>query len=189
MSERLVNNAAEPVYVVPPMTEADTQRDRAMKPVMRTVGVPGEALQETHAWNVDTPPPEVREKLDDTLMVEVEGTYEGWVNKMPQFLQPLFMHTRAGWKDYVVLEAAHLDKNWHIGWIVENDDGIQLFQVSKLPLSAPQVRMLKGPKGTRVTFFALTSDGVQVPVRVVDSGTLGDERYQDTRLLTDEDRA
>ncbi|MFQ5541055.1 MAG: hypothetical protein ACE5F4_02315 [Candidatus Paceibacteria bacterium] len=46
----------ELVYFVPPMTDAYRKKDRAMEPVMKTIGVPGEAPQETHVWNVDNPP-------------------------------------------------------------------------------------------------------------------------------------
>ena len=143
--------------------------------------------QETHPWNVASEaelPKEFGATLQDDLKVEVTGTEEDkeWA-KEEGWVRDVRMHSRWGLREYVVLEveSSHFDGSWHIGW--EGEDG--KVQVSRLAIEDTQVRMLSGADGTKTKFFAVSSDGRQIPLEAVGNGNLNtpNEEFDSIRLL------
>jgi hypothetical protein len=143
-------------------------------------GAPFETPQETHGWNVQRVSPEKRNEIDDAPGVQVAGTYEGYLGKshgVGLFHFPIF----GGWKEYVVLETDTIQL-WHLGWIVEGM-GRSYFDLSRLTLREPRVRVLKPPAGTSVLFYAVDGSGVQVPLKLIGEGAIGDGKFPKVRLL------
>lgn len=145
------------------------------------------APQETHFWNVaKNLSQEFINALDESLMVSVPGTKKGWewAKNFPKMIGDIAMHSRWGWRDYVVLEVDRnqyqLDGSWNIGW--KKDDGT--VEASRIPLTDGRVRMLKGPIGTTTQFFAIHENGTQIPLKIVGHGNLDKKgEFEDIRLL------
>lgn len=142
--------------------------DMAMVPLMYFLsGTWKEAPQETHFWNCTHLKRVEVNHLDPGKMVYHGGnpstsrrTHFG----IPIAHMPLF----GGWRDYIVLEPSEYGRDWHIGWICEDN----VIGVSRIPLLGA-VRMLIGPGG--VFFFGVTmEDGTQIPIREAGDGQIGD---------------
>ncbi len=109
----------------------------------------------------------------ESLLVEVprdsraSRRWWGWI--------PLFH--MGGWRQYVVL--APKDENivlWYVGWDAPFARGI-----SRIALQT-QARLLLGPDPVR--FFGVTLEGVQIPLKIVAYGRLGDRsKYRRVPLL------
>jgi hypothetical protein len=154
--------------------------DLALSPFMRLIsGAPFESPQETHGvWNVERLPYETHTDISPDLCAQVTGTYDGVFKEGhgPLFHFPIL----GGWKEYVVVEAARMP--WYVGWIV--DDGRRkYFEYSRLALTTLHVRLLKPAQGVTAQIFGIDADGVQVPVRVVGEGRIGDGKFPQVRLL------
>lgn len=143
--------------------------DTLLWPVMFLVGgCRRSALQHTHAWHMQNASGFV---VDHTLAARVAGSDSSSLQRKGiLFHIPLL----GGWRDYAVLEAEYVSGHWHVAWQL----GDATIQVHRLPIKITQVRVLVGPAGAQTTFFALTDDGQQLPLRAVATGRLGDGQYR-----------
>lgn len=141
-----------------------------------------EAPQETHAWQLQKISANEREKLDRLRMVSLPGAYRGYLGKGYGGIM-FHIPFLGGWKEYVVLEANEPPEVWHLGWYTEDGGEMRNFEVNRLQLFDPRVRVLRGPAGTTAHFFATTADGVQVPLRGIGEGKIGDKKFPFVRLL------
>ncbi len=121
---------------------------------------------------------EVLDSLPDTLRPNhiVTNPINPVACRSHWFGIPLLHLTRwGGWKDYVVLEP-EFQGEWYVGWWTITSAG-----VSRIPLTGA-VRMLCGPQPT--VFFGLNREGVQIPIRKVGNGRIGDRgTYRSLPLL------
>lgn len=142
-----------------------------------------ELPQETHTWNLLKLPLSFRDGIDETKCVRLEGSYQGRLGR--NFAGPLFhfpVLPGVGWRDYIVLEA-DTTGSWSIGWDAQGMSRGHLFQISRLSLTQPQVRVLKPPVGVEAVFFGFDVHGAQVPLKIVGEGRIGDGTYPRVRLL------
>lgn len=154
--------------------------DYMMRPIMYLLGGgSSDAVQETHPWHVwrGFDPSEI----DLTLAVKHKGTDTTKYTKRLLFLfhAPLF----GGWKKYVVLKLTKNTAAYNVGWVVKEGELIKEYGIQMLTLAAEPVRMLSGPKTCTTYFFAISADGVQQELTIIDQGTLGDHRHKKVRLL------
>lgn len=140
--------------------------DACMVPLMYAVsGTLGEWPQRTHRWNNTRLTPTEVGHLRADRMVSCEGipsAHPRWRLGLPFFHLPIF----GGWKEYVVIAPAGPSAPWHVGWLTSSAAG-----VSHIPLGGP-VRMLLGPE--LVSFFGIDAAGVEIPLRELGRGAVGD---------------
>lgn len=138
--------------------------DMLVAPLMYALsGTLRESPQRTHFWNTIHLQPEAVSHLDTRMMIHREGIPgETWI--WPLFHIPIL----GGWHNFVILRSEWKDRTrpWHIGWKSNRYAGI-----SRIALYGFWVRMLLGPGD--VSFFAV-SDGCQVSLRLIGTGSIGD---------------
>ena len=161
--------------------------DICLRPCMYLIaGTFSEAPQETHGWNVRNLTRDEQDHINYAIDAPVAGTYKGFLGKSHGWILFHFP-VLGGWKDYAVLEVLGKpeDAVWHIGWFGENEDGSKYdVAVSRIPLTDPQVRMLKAPVGVSTKFFAIDTEGTQLELRIIAEGCIGDGgEYKKVRLL------
>ena len=169
-------------FAVPRMTFPLLLADKLMVPVMIVLrGFRLDSLQETHAWH---PYRHIDPKdIDLRMAVAARGTdgtvYKGRYSFL--FHAPIF----GGWKRYSVYEVAQADVPFHIGWIVDDAHTGKHIEtaIQRLPIQDTCIRMLDGPPNYQGYFFAVNAEGLQVPLRVIGHGTLGDGKYRAVRLF------
>lgn len=157
--------------------------DYLMIPLMYLIsGTYKERPQESHIWHGQNIPEDNLPSIDKDLSVashshEISTRKHGGI----LFHLPIF----GGWKDYTVLESENFNSEWYIGWIVRNSssNSVTRFQVHKLPLTDSKVRMLTGNSNYSVMFFAVNTQGVQIPLKEVATGRIGDGKFPNIRLL------
>ena len=156
--------------------------DKLMLPIMFVLrGFRTDSLQETHVWHpysVDA------KKIDLTIAVENHGKdksrfAQGGTEFM--FHAPIF----GGWRDFSVYEVDEAHVPFHIGWILygSSDNKLKASQVHRLPIKSNQIRLLDGNSKTWGYFFALNSEGIQIPLRKVGSGKIGDGTFKNVKLF------
>jgi len=117
-----------------------------------------ERPQRTHKWNIRKIKSEQLTHLDESLFVKVAGAN----SKIKKHWGILFhFPILGGWRHYVTLQVDEAHAGWYIGWNNE---------VSAILLTGP-VRMLRGPHGQ--SFFALSKSGVQIRLRQIGEGKVG----------------
>lgn len=176
----------QPSLPIPPPRESRASRiaTRFFTPLMKLLSWAfKERAQETHPWNVQK---YISSDLNSELLAHVSGTNSGWVNALPSFIpswvSKVLSHAPivGGWREYVVLEASTGGEEWHIGW--ESSQGTT--EISTIPLTEARVRMLTGPVGNTTRFFAVNANGIQLPLKIVGKGSIGDgSEYGSVRLL------
>lgn len=154
-----------------------------MAPLMFAIGgFRRDAIQETHYWHGQPYP---AASLDPAMCAVVDGTdpspHTNRLLPLPLFHIPVL----GGWSHYVVLAADADTLPWHVGWQhLRHPPGFRAScKVNRLSLHTSRVRVLSLPIGCRTLFFALDASGVQIVLRTVDTGRLGDGRHGDARLL------
>ncbi len=150
--------------------------DMLMQPVMYWLqGNWDELPQQTHFWNNQKFSVGELDWLDDAKMVVVPGDPLAEARRkwglIPTFHMPRF----GGWKQYVVLGRTSGTAKWHVGWMTDDVHG-----VSRVSLTT-SVRVLRGPGECR--FFGINRHGRQLPLEIIDSGTLGDQKWGHLPLL------
>ncbi|MDD5145605.1 MAG: hypothetical protein PHF44_02085 [Candidatus Pacebacteria bacterium] len=140
--------------------------DMLMVPIMYiSSGTFREKPQHTHAWNVQNLPADGDKRLVNQAMAHCKGIAEQIARRHWLDFQ-FHILIIGGWRNYVVLQPEY-EEVWHVGWRA-SDAGAQ---ISILPLVGP-VRMLIGSED--VSFFGVTDDGVQIPIREIGKGRIGD---------------
>jgi len=151
---------------VRPLSKPEKLADVAMAPLMRVIsGAPSEVPQSTHRWNNAKLDAEICSSFRDDCMVEIAGDPAAkrmWYGSLPLFHLPIL----GGWKRYVVLQSERPHIKWYVGWITQEVCGY-----SRIP-SLGATRSLIGPGN--VKFFGLNAAGLQIPIRMVGEGKIGD---------------
>lgn len=148
--------------------------DWVLQPLMLAIsGFVFEDMQHTHAWHV------LRVRISRNMSsgcVKVSGNDPSRVTS--KGLGLFHCPHLGGWTRYVVLAAMEPNNHWHIGWISQTEKrDSQDAEIHRLPLTSRTVRMLRGPKGTHTTFFAIDDYGTSIPLRKVGEGSLGDGHF------------
>lgn len=172
------------IPAVEPLSAAMRAGDVLLGPAMWLLGgFQRDSLQETHHWHCR---PIDDGMLDRTAMAHVVGDEPGpvFANRVfpfPRFHAPVF----GGWRRYVVLRVAGAPAGWHVGWVhrATPAGARPRSHVNRLLVTGEHVRVLKQARGFVTDFFAVTPGGDQLPVHVVDDGTLGSDRHPDIRLF------
>ncbi len=143
--------------------------DAFFVPLMLFVsGAPTERSQRTHPWNNKKYPKHRADMIDPALLMTVsaiQGASSRFWLFLPMFHLPILAEF-GGWKDYVVIKPVGYNQTWHIGWVTGKSVGL-----SRIAITGP-VRMLAGNE--EIHFFGLTPDGVQIPLKKIGSGQIGD---------------
>ncbi len=151
---------------IPPLRWYAPFLDAMMRPIMYLLsGTFLESPQETHKWNkYSLRDVEVRcLSLPHMLFCGKIAASKRWRYGIPVFHMPIL----GGWRRYVVLTPANPDvKEWYVGWIAEDAQA-----VSRLLLNG-SVRLLRGDVDAR--FFGLDTDGNQISVKTIGTGSIGD---------------
>jgi len=156
-----------------------------MFPLMKVISLaPFEKPQESHAWHAQKISETDIDTLDLSKCVQVEGYDSSYIKNGagPLFHIPLI----GGWENYVVLEAETNSKAWHVGWVVRDAETLEVLrsEIHKLPLFENKVRLLVGTKERITTFFAVDEEGVQMLLRILGKGKMGDgSNYGKVRLF------
>ncbi|MCX6722808.1 MAG: hypothetical protein NT094_01920, partial [Candidatus Staskawiczbacteria bacterium] len=143
--------------------------DASLSPAMRILAGRAffEASQTGHLWNVRT----VKAALLSTEMMVLEKGVSDAIQRKheldPKFHMPLF----GGWREYIVLESVGYDGEWSVGWMVFEEGGNLLTQVSLLKQRG-RVRVLIGRE--QVYFFGCDPRGDQISIQKVGKGHIGD---------------
>ena len=159
--------------------------DYLMIPLMKLISLaPFERPQESHAWHAQKIGQTDIESMNLEKCVQVEGYDSSYIKTGagPLFHIPLI----GGWKDYIVLQVDMTDKIWHVGWIVRESKSLQVLrsEIHKLPLFENKVRLLVGPIERVTTFFATNNNGIQLPLKIIGKGKMGDgSNYSKVRLF------
>ncbi|MEX1112466.1 MAG: hypothetical protein WEC84_03310 [Candidatus Andersenbacteria bacterium] len=136
--------------------------DTLMIPLMYLAsGTIKESPQQTHLWNNTKLSSEEIRHLSRETMAHCSGdptAVSRYICGIPVFHIPIL----GGWRMYVVLEPVEHDQEWHVGWTAEDTQG-----VSRVAIRGP-VRTLIGPGDA--SFFGVTVEGEQVPIRHVATG-------------------
>ena len=159
--------------------------DYLMVPLMWVVScAPFERPQESHLWHAQRLNLEAIDNIDVKSSITLRGNDTSKIinGSGLSFHVPLI----GGWRNYIVLEVQPDISKWHIGWVVRNftTGEIVRSELHKLPLTKKRVRMLIGTP-TRITmFFAVDTDGNQLPLKVTGRGSMGDgSKYRHIRLF------
>jgi len=152
--------------------------DLFLAPIMWAFsGFAFELPQESHKWHNKILSPEEVGALDVPRMLLVSGTdFSRWTHGSYGMLH---LPVIGGWRDYVILEVEGSFRYWHIGWVAGDGSGM----VQRLPIYGKRIKMLRGNQGYNVRFFGISDTGMQLSLRKVDEGRLGDGRYRATRLF------
>lgn len=156
-----------PSISISPLSTWARTLDLTLTPFMYLAsGTFKEAPQRTHLWNNRRLSPQEIGELVPAMTVSTPGNpfaCPAWEYCLPMMHLPIL----GGWRDYVVLAPAEAQTEaWYVGWHSGDTAGVSL-----LPCHW-SVRVLEGPGPT--TFFAVTKDGVQVPLRILGRGRIGD---------------
>jgi hypothetical protein len=143
-----------------------------------------DSVQETHTYHTQPVNPRL---IDDSLALEVPGANASRFKnhgRITSHFGLFHVPILGGWRDYIVLEASSTGP-WHVGWKLcdQYSGDILLCEVHRLPISDAQIKVLESPSGTILYLFACTPDGVQIPIRLVGEGTIGDRKYPGIRLF------
>jgi hypothetical protein len=141
-----------------------------MKPVMYLAqGTCSEVPQRTHPWNHIKLHRSVikdffHQPLGEGVLGDPDACDPYWYG-LPRFHVPIL----GGWRQFVVFKGVteEEDQSWHIGWFAQNG----FVGISRVQLR-DKVRMTIGPKDTQ--FFALTSQGYQIPLIKCGEGHIGE---------------
>jgi len=145
--------------------------DVLMVPWMHLLAWSLETPQRTHFWNNRKLIWSQVKNLEKCKMVNCAGDPDAkqrwWWKIIPIFHMPIL----GGWKRYVALQPLERCRKtpWYIGWKCHDVIG-----VSQVPIQGPKgpVRTLRGPKN--IFFFGVTEEGVQVPLKQIGEGIIGD---------------
>ena len=151
-----------PLFRVPPRGKKARSADTFMLYLMPLVTPRGESPQLTHRWNNIRVPRRETDHLDRSLMVICGGDTRA-VRRYGLF--DIRFHL-GGWSRYVVVEPVEYRGAWYVGWVHEKGAG-----ASQVPIRG-RVRMLLGPHTTE--FFGVTTDNLQIKLREVGRGKIGD---------------
>ena len=139
-----------------------------------------DSLQETHPWHAYQINPK---DVDFRLAVATHGTDTTWYRGRSAFLfhAPIL----GGWKQFSVYEVDRANVPFHIGWVMYEGRSGKLIEaaIHKLPIRDTHIRTLDGPPSFHGHFFAVDTNGRQVPLRVTGRGRLGDGKYLSVRLF------
>jgi hypothetical protein len=163
----------------PDMTQLRKLGDRAMHPIMALLGgFHADSIQETHMWHPFRIDPLL---LDDSMFAEAAPDRNAPRRRAFFFHVPLV--PGLGWKQYSVVEAS--EQPFYIGWSTEERQTGESIDtaVHRLKIGANVIRMLNGPIEERVRFFGINQNGEQIPVRITDTGLLGENRHAHIRLF------
>lgn len=155
--------------------------DKLMFPVMLILGkLRKDSVQETHAWHIQKIDSNwVNTKMSLKMPLDDTSVHQG--RNLFLFHAPIF----GGWSRYSVYEVA-LDVKlpFHVGWIKRDKKSSKVEScVNRLPIFERKIRLLNGTPRFDVIMFAVSSEGVQVPIKKVDKGKLGDNKDADIRLF------
>lgn len=152
---------------VRPLSGYEKLFDWGMMPLMYLLaGTFEEIPQRTHFWNNRKLRSGEVMELKECAMVTVSGSgaIGRWKYGFPIFHAPIL----GGWNEYIVLEPLiNVNQSWYVGW-VPNDESSG---VSRVQVSGP-VRLLLGNGPTK--FFGLNEGGVQIKIREIGRGSIGD---------------
>ena len=132
-----------------------------------------DSLQETHGWHVTNFP---IDWIDRDLCLPVSWDSESWIKKPYKWLHhiPILWW----WENYIILQADKKSKKWFIGRESGNSAQIHI-----LPIYDRNIKMLKWPRWTATSFFALDDQWNQIPIRKIDQWKLWDMKYPNIRLF------
>lgn len=151
--------------------------DYLLTPVMYILGgCKMDSIQKTHGYHAKN----INVILDNCKTIEITGddtsrfkNSRGFINNRGYFHMPIF----GGWKSYVILENTEFSNAWFVGWKTPS-----FYQVSRLKISTPLVKLLKGRKGDKSIFFGFDLNGNQIKLKKVADGTLGDNKFSNVPL-------
>ena len=162
------------IFKIKPLNKLERLADILMTPIMYLVsGVFSESPQKTHLWNNIKISENEAEELNITLMQKVDGVPNKVTkNSGIRFHCPII----GGWREYVVICPVNSEiKDWYAGW-----HNKQITGISRIKLSG-SVRLLIGFDQT--FFFGISTEGEQIPIRVIGCGRLGIKSQFSTRPL------
>ena len=158
--------------------------DLLMSPFMRLIsGAIRERPQETHYWHVQTLPRDLLPLLNKSKLACSIGEELSRHKVVGGIL--FHIPILSGWKNYVVVEVQEQLEEWYVGWTIftEKEENLFRFDIHKLPIKTRELRLLDGTNNTRFCFFAFTKDGIQLPLKIVGRGRIGDGKYPNIRLF------
>lgn len=168
---------------IPPLNPALRALDVALKPIMMLLaGAISESPQETHFWHTIEIDPDL---IDSSISCRIRGNdssrHGNQILPFPLFHAPIF----GGWKRYSILQVMNACDTWHIGWKIIESSKIDRKRccLHRLPIRDKTIKMLTMPIGTDTLFFATNKHGMQIPVKEVAHGTLGDGKHPTIRLF------
>lgn len=168
---------------IPPIRRRERVADTMMIPIMFVLrGFRTDSLQESHRWH---PQSIEQDEIDPKLAVENHGNDSSRFSFEHRgsflFHAPIF----GGWKDFGVYEVDKSNSPFYVGWIVfrSSDNKFLNAAIHRLPIFDNQIRLLDGNKDSWGYFFALDKDGVQVPLKKVGAGRIGDKSFTQVRIF------
>lgn len=151
--------------------------DMIMLPIMMVLGkFKVDSIQETHPWHVQ----EIDLNLVDlNMVIKMLPKDKSIYKKRNLFLfhAPLF----GGWTRYTVFEVDYNNSTpFFIGWV---DHKKSKAFINRLPIFDRKIRLLNGTELFKISVFAVSSGGTQIPVSRIGEGKLGTNVDKYIRLL------